>query len=80
MEELTALRKRVSELEALEEQRERTEEALRQLKRFHEDIAQNVAEGIVLEEERGHLTFVNPAAARLLGYAPEEIESLEVER
>jgi PAS domain S-box-containing protein len=71
--ELQRLRERVAELEAAQAQHEQTEAELRELKRFHEDIAQSVAEGIVLEEEQGCLTFVNPAAAALLGYTPEEL-------
>jgi PAS domain S-box-containing protein len=71
--EIDRLRSRVAELEALLTKRTGAEEALRHLRGVHEDIAQHVAEGIVLEEAHGRLTYVNPAAATLLGYSPEEL-------
>ncbi|MGD2176797.1 MAG: PAS domain S-box protein, partial [Anaerolineae bacterium] len=45
----------------------------RRLKQFNEDIVQSMAEGIVVEDPEGQITFVNPMAADLLGYSPEEI-------
>jgi PAS domain S-box-containing protein len=49
----------------------RAEEQIRSLKEFNEGIVQNMAEGIVVQDADGNLTFVNPAAARLLGHTPE---------
>ncbi|MBU1878754.1 MAG: PAS domain S-box protein, partial [Chloroflexi bacterium] len=46
---------------------------LEDLKEFHEDIVQNMAEGIVMTDPAGRITFVNPAAANLLGYAADEL-------
>jgi PAS domain S-box-containing protein len=46
---------------------------LRQLKEFNEDIIQSMGEGIVVQDRLGRFTFVNPAAAAMLGYAPEEL-------
>lgn len=43
------------------------------LKAFHESIVRHVSEGIVVEDARGVFSFVNPAAAELLGYAPEAL-------
>ncbi len=54
-------------------ERQQAEEALRQLKEFNESIVQNVSEGIVMTDAQGIVTFVNPALAALLGYAPEEL-------
>ncbi|MBN1890670.1 MAG: PAS domain S-box protein [Thermoflexales bacterium] len=54
------------------------EEMLRQLKEFNEEIIQNMAEGVILQDEQGHFTFVNPAAAALLGYTPEEVLQLDM--
>jgi PAS domain S-box-containing protein len=48
-------------------------EETRQLAAFNESIVQNMAEGIVMEDAEGCFTFVNPAAAAMLGYAPEEL-------
>jgi PAS domain S-box-containing protein len=52
------------------QERQRAEEALRQLKDFNEGIVQSMSEGIVMEDSEGYFTFVNPAAAALLGYDP----------
>ena len=54
-------------------ERKRAEDELRQLKEFNESIVQNMAEGIIVENADGFSTFVNPAAARLLGYTPDEL-------
>ncbi len=40
---------------------------------FNESIVQNMAEGIVVEDVDGIFTFVNPAAASVLGYTTEEL-------
>ncbi|MBM4428970.1 MAG: PAS domain S-box protein, partial [Chloroflexi bacterium] len=57
--------------------RRQAEEELRQLKEFNESIVQNMAEGIVLQDEAGRVTFVNPAAAALLGREPAELVGLD---
>ncbi len=57
----------------VEEKRKRAEEELWQLKQFNEDIVQKMAEGIVVEDTQGCFTFVNPAAAQMLGYTPDEM-------
>jgi PAS domain S-box-containing protein len=57
-------------------QRVQAEAQIRQLKEFNEDIVQNMAEGIVLENAEGSFTFVNPAVAVPLGYLPEEMTGL----
>lgn len=38
------------------------------LRRFHEEIVQTLAEGVVLVDAEGRIAFANPAAARLGGY------------
>lgn len=43
------------------------------LKDFNETIVQSVAEALLLEDARGKITCVNPAAERLLGYSAEEL-------
>ena len=43
------------------------------LRAFSENIVQSMQEGILLEDATGHITFVNPAAADLLGYAQAEL-------
>jgi PAS domain S-box-containing protein len=54
-------------------ERERAEKALRELKEFNEGIVQSINEGIVVEDAEGHLTFVNPSLAALLGYSSTEL-------
>lgn len=43
------------------------------LKVFNENILQSVGEIILLEDESGHFTFVNPAVEEVLGYPPEAL-------
>lgn len=46
------------------------------LRAFNENIVQSMQEGILLENATGYVTFVNPAAADLLGYRPRELIGL----
>jgi PAS domain S-box-containing protein len=48
----------------------------RHLADFNQRIIQGVAEGIVMEDAGGVFTFVNPAAAEILGYTPGELIGL----
>jgi PAS domain S-box-containing protein len=43
------------------------------LRAFNENIVQSMEEGILLEDASGHIAFVNPTAADLLGYARQEL-------
>ena len=52
--------------------RKRTEEQVARLHRQNELILSSAAEGILGLDLKGH-TFVNPAAARMLGYEAEEL-------
>lgn len=54
-------------------ERVKAQEEIRYLKEFNEGILHNVAEGIVVQDSQGLLTYVNPAAASLLDYVPEEL-------
>ncbi len=45
----------------------------RRLKQFNEGIVQSMAEGILIEDADGHITFANPMTAELLGYHPEQL-------
>lgn len=54
-------------------ERRQAEQAVRQLSEFNEGIIRNMTEGIVLETMDGTFTFVNPAAASMLGYQVEEL-------
>jgi diguanylate cyclase (GGDEF)-like protein/PAS domain S-box-containing protein len=54
-------------------ERIRTEDEIRKLKEFNENIVNSVAETIILEDEHGILTFANPRVEKLLGYSTKEI-------
>lgn len=43
------------------------------LKEFNEKIVQNMKEGVVVEDEKGRITFINPQAEKMLGYTQEEL-------
>lgn len=51
----------------------RTQQALEQLRRQNELILNAAGEGIYGLDTRGNTTFVNPAAARMIGYEPAEL-------
>lgn len=54
-------------------ERKQAEAALERLRRRHELILTSVGDGIVGMDTEGRTTFVNPAAARMLGYGVEEL-------
>ncbi len=54
-------------------ERLQAEADLRRLKEFNEDIIQSMGEGIVVQDRLGRFTFINPAAADMLGYAADEL-------
>jgi diguanylate cyclase (GGDEF)-like protein/PAS domain S-box-containing protein len=56
-----------------EEHRQRAEEALEQLARRHEMMLRAAGEGFFGLDADGRTTFANAAAARMLGYQPEEL-------
>lgn len=59
-------------------QRKRAEDELQQIKRFSDGIVQTMTEGLVLTDSEGKFSFVNPAAAGMLGYTPGEMVDREV--
>ncbi len=59
-------------------QRLRAEEELDQLRKFSDSTVQTMTEGLVLTDSDGKFSFVNPAAARMLGYAPNDLVDQEV--
>lgn len=71
--ELASLRRRVAELESTEAACRRAQSELEALTRRAELILSSAGEGIVGLDERGNVTFANPAAARMLGYEQDEI-------
>jgi diguanylate cyclase (GGDEF)-like protein/PAS domain S-box-containing protein len=59
-------------------QRLRSEEELEQLRKFSDSTVQTMTEGLVLTDTEGKFTFVNPAAALMLGHTPAEMIDREV--
>ncbi|MBC7261441.1 MAG: PAS domain S-box protein [Chloroflexi bacterium] len=49
------------------------EDELRHLKEFNENIVRSMAEGLLLEDTHGIITFVNPSTEEMLGYSAAEI-------
>ncbi|RMF88813.1 MAG: response regulator [Methanobacteriota archaeon] len=45
----------------------------RRLREFNENIVQSLSEGILMEDENGIITFVNPRVEAMVGYPAEEI-------
>lgn len=56
-----------------ERERQKIEKELRSLKDFNENIVTSLAEGIILENEQGLITFINPTMEKLLGYPAREL-------
>ncbi|MEW6052547.1 MAG: EAL domain-containing protein [Nitrospirota bacterium] len=53
--------------------RKHSEETIKKLSHRNELILNSAGEGILGLDKNGYHTFVNPAAARMLGYAPHEL-------
>ena len=71
--ELKDWRKQLADLKKTKNQRKAAEEALTHLLRQNDLILNSAGEGIYGLDRNGLTTFVNPAAARMLGWLPEEL-------
>ncbi|HAR35919.1 MAG TPA: hypothetical protein DCR87_03240, partial [Acidobacteria bacterium] len=56
-----------------EKEKRRVETELKNLQQFQEKILTSLAEGVVVENTRGIITYVNPALERMLAYKPGEL-------
>jgi len=54
-------------------EKERLERELETLERFHERILNSLAEGIIVEDERGLIQYVNPTQEKMLSLASGEL-------
>ena len=59
-------------------QRLRSEKEIEQLRKFSDSTVQTMTEGLVLTNSEGRFTFVNQAAAHMLGITPSEMMDREV--
>lgn len=67
------LRREIAERERALRERQRARDSLKRLSRQNELILRSAGEGIYGLNLEGKTTFVNPAAARILGYEVEEL-------
>ncbi|MGB8952401.1 MAG: response regulator [Candidatus Aminicenantales bacterium] len=56
-----------------DKEKKKLNKELRTLKEFQERIVRNLAEGIIVEDAKGIITFVNPAIEKILGYSAREL-------
>jgi PAS domain S-box-containing protein len=68
-----AIYKDITEWKRREEEQRLIEREIRALKEFNETIVTSLAEGIVLENAKGFITFANPTLEKLLGYSPGDL-------
>jgi PAS domain S-box-containing protein len=73
MDELTDLRRRIGELEAKEAACTLNKKLIERLNHLHELVLNAAGEGLFGLNTSGNHTFVNPAAARMLGYEVHEL-------
>jgi PAS domain S-box-containing protein len=77
MQELATLRRRVSELEAVDARRQQSEDALRESEEKFRSLVHGSLQGIIVHRQQQPL-FVNQTFATMLGYdSPEEILDLD---
>jgi two-component system sensor histidine kinase/response regulator len=63
----------ISDRRRMERERARQEKALEALRGRNDTIVASLAEGIILEDDKGIVTFVNPTLERLIGYGAAEL-------
>jgi PAS domain S-box-containing protein len=68
-----AIYKDISERKKREKEIENVQRELQSLKEFNENIVNSLAEGIVMEDARGRVVFVNPLMESLLGFTASEL-------
>jgi diguanylate cyclase (GGDEF)-like protein/PAS domain S-box-containing protein len=73
IEEISALRQRIKELEQSESERRIVSEALRKSEERYRTLVENASDIVFRLDDTGHITLVNPAALRITGYEEEEI-------
>jgi PAS domain S-box-containing protein len=72
VQELAELRQRIAELEVLEVEHKRAEEALRESEERYRSLFESTREGIIVSGPDGRISSVNPATVAILGYKNRE--------
>jgi len=71
--ELTTIRRRVEELETLETERKRTEEALQESEKIFRTIFESFEDIYYQTDLNGIITLISPSVYRISGWKPEEL-------
>jgi len=71
--ELTEMRQRIAELEALETERKRAEDALRESEEKYRTILESIEDGYFEVDIRGNFTFFNDSMCKISGYTKDEL-------
>jgi len=76
--EAARLRRRIAELKALDGDRKKTEEKLRESEEKYKTITNAATAAIVMIDDKGLVTFRNPAAEKIFGYSAGEAVGREL--
>jgi PAS domain S-box-containing protein len=63
----------ITERKRAKQELQKQNEKIKTLKEFNEKIVQTMQDGVVLEDENGVITYLNPQAEKMLGYDKEEL-------
>jgi PAS domain S-box-containing protein len=74
IEEMAELRRRIAQLEATTEQRDKREEAARENEDCFRDLFETLTLGVVYQDRNGEIIRVNPAAERILGLTLDQMQ------
>lgn len=77
--ELASLRQRLAELEALESEHRRIENALRASEEKFRTFLESASEGIIAVDTDGHITMVNARAEQMFSYRQHELLGQSIE-
>jgi PAS domain S-box-containing protein len=77
--EVSALRRRLAELEGAQPEQERAEGALRESEDRSRALLECASEGIIIVDSAGRVVSVNPRAREMFGYAADELVGQPVE-
>ncbi len=73
MEEISALKQRIQELEKSEAELKRIENALRESEEYFRAITENASDMVFIVNAQGKITYASPSIERFVGYHPNEL-------